>query len=403
MQALLRTGLKSCVSLRLLYVFHRIISHMPKILFLITEDWYFCSHRLPLAKAAKDSGFEIFVATRVSDHGEVITSEGFNLIPIQLVRNGKNPFTELGAIAELVGIYKRVKPDLVHHVAMKPVLYGSIAARLAGVPMVVNALAGMGYLFISSELSVKLIRLLLSKVLKVIFAYRNSRLILQNPDDLNLMVESGLARQNSLRLIRGSGVDLSVYVPSPEPEGILTIVLASRMLWDKGVGEFIESIKCLRTRGVFARFVLVGDTDASNPASIPVATLESWHSNNILEWWGRMENMPSVFAKCHIVCLPSYREGLPKVLLEAAACGRPIVTTDVPGCREIVRHRDNGLLVPVKNSLALADALQQLINDTELRKRMGKRGREIVEQEFSVERVINETLMLYNELMRSVR
>lgn len=370
----------------------------PKLLFLVTEDWYFCSHRLSIAREALKQGYDVVIATRVDRHGEEIIRAGCKLIPLRLERQSTNPMMELAAIAELIGIYRREKPDIVHHVALKPVLYGSLAALLTGVPHVVNALAGMGYAFISDRLKVRLLRSVLLATFRLLLNRPCSRLILQNQDDCDMFLRFRLVSKERVRLIRGAGVDTVTYRPTPEPSGVPVVVLPSRMLWDKGVGEFVEAAKLLQGRGVNARFVLVGDTDPHNPAAIPTEQLKAWNSDGAVSWWGRHDDMPAVFSLSHLVCLPSYREGLPKALLEAASCGRPIVTTDANGCREVVRHGENGLLVPVKNAADLADALQCLIENSELRQRMGAKGRAIVEYEFAVERIIAETMSVYKEL-----
>lgn len=378
---------------------HKVITHKkPKLLFVVTADWYFCSHRLILARVAKSKGFDVVVVTRVMNHGKQIEEEGFKLIPIGMERSGKSLLKEIVTLWELIGIYKNERPDIVHHVAMKPVLYGSFAALITRVPHVVNALTGMGYMFISSKREAILLRKIVSSAFRILLNRPNSRVILQNPDDQHLMVQSGILNSERIVLIRGSGVDTMEFSPTPEPSGMLTVVLASRLLWDKGVGEFVEAARILCKKGVSARFVLVGDTDPENPAAVPTSQLEDWNRSGIVEWWGRRDDMPHIFSESHIVCLPSYREGLPKVLLEAAACGRAIVTTDVPGCREIVRQGENGLLVPVRDSSALAEALHRLIEDPVLRRHMGENARKIALAEFSVEKVVADTLALYQQL-----
>ena len=370
----------------------------PKLLFLVTEDWYFCSHRLALACAARDAGFDVAVATRVSAHGEPIRSAGLRLIPIGLRRSGRNPWRELGAIKEITAIYRRERPDIVHHVALKPVLYGSLAAKIAGVPSIVNALAGMGYVFTSQQLSAKLLRPLISLAFR--FLLKGTRVILQNPDDRNALLAAGILKEHQVALIRGSGVDTGVFRFTPETDTVPPlVVLPARMLWDKGVGEFVTAAQILKQEGVAGRFVLAGERDPDNPSAIPQEQLHDWHTSGTVEWLGKVENMPELLAQSHIVCLPSYREGLPKALLEAAACGRAIVASDVPGCREAVRHDENGLLVPARDAVALAQALRLLIGDAALRRRFGQRGREMAEQEFSGEKVAAETLALYRELL----
>lgn len=368
----------------------------PKLLFLVTEDWYFVSHRLPLAVAARQAGYEVTVVTRAGEYSQAIRNAGLRLIPITLSRRGKNPWTEMLWVAKLTAIYRRERPDIVHHVAMKPVLYGSLAAQLTGVRLVVNALAGLGWLFTSESWLAHV----LSRGVRFTFKQllNHGSVIVQNPDDMQWLVDLGIV-SSRIHLIRGSGVEVHQFTPTPESNGEPVVVLASRMLWDKGVGEFVAAAKNLKQQGITARFVLVGAPDPANPVSIPQGLLESWHAEGVIEWWGYRNDIMQVFAQSHLVCLPSYREGLPKVLLEAAACGRAIVTTDTPGCREIVVHGDNGLLVPPRNAAALADALQTLLQDPERRSHMGIRGRERAVQEFSVGKVTAETLALYQKLL----
>ena len=371
----------------------------PRLLYLVTEDWYFCSHRLPVARAARDAGAEVVVATRVTAHGEAIRAEGFRLVPLAWRRGSHAPLAELRAIAEIVRLYRRERPDLVHHVALKPVIYGSLAAALAGVPHVVNALTGLGALFIGSSARTRLLGALARAALRPLLNRAGGRVILQNADDRLLLEERGLLRHDRVALIRGSGVDTARFTPTPEPDGPPVAVLVARMLRDKGVGEFVEAARLLKARGVAVRMQLAGPTDPDNPASIDEATLRQWHAEGILEWLGPVTDMPSLWARSHIAVLPSYREGLPKALLEAAACGRPMIATDVPGCREIVRADDTGLLVPARDAAALADAIARLAGDAALRRRLGARARAVAEAEFSEDVVVRETLALYRGLL----
>lgn len=370
-----------------------------KLLYFVTEDWYFCSHRLPLALAAQDAGYDVAVVTHVNEHAEAIRRAGIRLIPFNLSRRSMNPLSELAVLARLIVIYRKEKPNLVHHVAMKPVLYGSLAARFSGVPHVVNALAGLGYVFTSERMMARLLRCAIGTAFRVILNSGRSRLILQNYDDICMFLRKRFINEGRIRLVRGSGVDTAVFSPTPEPAGIPVVMLASRMLWDKGIKEFVEAARQLKTRKIDARFVLVGDTDTHNPSAISKEQLTAWQSEGVIEWWGRRDNMPTVLEHANIVCLPSYHEGLPKVLLEAASCGRPIVTTDVPGCREVVRNGENGFLVPMRSTVELANAMQDLIENPALRQKMGARGREIVVRELSIEKVIKETLPIYSELL----
>ncbi len=372
----------------------------PKLLFFITEDWVFCSHRLPLALAALDAGYDVVLVTKVKAHADLIRSKGIKLIPFDLDRGSMNPLKELAAIARLTSIYRQEHPDIVHHVAIKPILYGSVAAILAGVTNIINALTGMGYLFTANNLKTRMIRPFLNIAFKTVLNSKKSRLIMQNQDDLTMLVNAGMVDATRTRLIRGAGVDTKEFFFQPEPTMVMvSVVLPARMLKDKGVVEFVAAARLLRNRGVKAHFVLVGDTDSHNHAAISVTQLSYWAAEGYVDWWDRRNDMPKVLANSHIVCLPSYREGLPKALLEAAASGRPIVTTDTIGCREVVRHGINGFLVPVRSTVELADALQQLIENPELRQKMGLRGREIAVEEFAVEKIAAQTLALYRELM----
>jgi glycosyltransferase involved in cell wall biosynthesis len=314
-------------------------------------------------------------------------------------------------------LYRKLKPDIVHHVALRPVVVGGLAARLAGVKNVVSAVAGMGYAFaltpspspgesgepdgvraVSGERRVShAARRLVGFVLKRLLRLAPARgvVIVQNPDDAATVQGLGVAPER-IRLIPGAGVDTERFAPRPEPEGRPVVMLASRLLWDKGVGEFVEAARRLKGR---ARFVLVGAPDPGNPASVAEGDLYAWVQDGIVEWWGRRDDMAEVLSAAHIVCLPSYREGLPKVLLEAMACGRACITTDAPGCRDCVRDGDNGLLVPVKDAAALVAAIEQLLDDQNLRRRMGVRGRERAVAEFSQDRVIDATLAVYAEAL----
>lgn len=371
-----------------------------KLLFFVTEDWYFCSHRLPIARAAKVSGYDVVVVTRVGSHGEAIIAEGFKLIPLGMSRRSKNPFRELLALFEVIGIYWREKPDLVHHVALKPVLYGSVAARLTGCNKIINAVAGLGFVFSSNTLLARILRPAISFLFKLLFKNPNGFVIVQNPDDQKLLVSELSVEKERVVLIQGSGVDIDKFHVTNEPEGVVTVALVSRMLWDKGVGEFMAAAELLRKKGISFRSLLVGQPDNENPGSISEAQLVAWSKQEAVDWVGYVSDIPRVWSESHIAVLPSYYgEGVPKCLIEAAACSRAIVTTDMPGCREIVRDNENGLLVPARDAKSLAEALEKLIIDDRLRKKMGARGRQLVENEFSEEIVVKQTLALYDELM----
>lgn len=369
----------------------------PRLIYVVTEDWYFWSHRLDLARAAREAGYEVTVATRVTDHGERIRGEGFQLEPLEMVRRSRNPFHEVSAIAELVRLYRRVGPDVVHHVAMKPILYGSLAAWLTRVPAVINAFAGLGYAFMDERNG--LLRWGVKTALRTVLRLGHSVVLVQNHDDQDRLVGEGVVPASRTRLIAGSGIDIALYSLQPQPSGIPVIVLPARMLWDKGVGEFVEAARRLKQKDVHARFILVGRRDEHNPAAIPEIRLKEWVQEGVVEWWGHQEDMPAVYAAAMLVVLPSYREGLPKVLLEAAACGKAIVATDVPGCREIVRDRFNGLLVSPRDSMALAAAIEELLSDQEAREVMGQRSRTRVMAEWSSPRITEQVLSLYRDMV----
>lgn len=372
------------------------MSRAPRLLFLVTEDYYFVSHRLALAVAARAAGYDVCVATRVRDSGETIRGSGIRLIPFENARSGLNPFVELATLWRLFRMYRRERPDLVHHVAMKPVLYGTLAARFVGRCRVINAVAGMGWLFTSSTRIFRWFGPVLHGALRRVLSAGIA--IVQNQDDERLLVQLGVPASR-VRLVPGSGVDLQQFRPMPPPLGPPLVLLPARLLWDKGVGEFVAAARVLRERGVAARFLLAGEPDPANPASIPHAEIVKWVRDGIVEHLGWVIDMPSLLAACHVVCLPSYREGLPKSLLEAAAAGRPIVTTDVPGCRAVVTDGDNGLLVPPRDPGRLAEALARLIGDPALQQQMGARGRRRAEREFGLQAVIDKTLAIYAEAL----
>ena len=376
-----------------------ILNSKPRLLFLVTEDWYFCSHRLPLAQAAIEAGYDVVVVTRVREHAEAIRSAGIQLIPFEISRHGINPVTELLALIRLARIYLRQRPQIVHHVALKPIVLGSMAARLAGVPYKVNAVTGLGYVFTSKQTKARLLRPLMKRMLKFCMTQPGSHAIFQNPEDQDDVLKMGMGNISST-LVRGAGVDPVTFRERAESAGVPVVVLAARMLRDKGVADFVDAIKILKKRGIQFRAVLAGKPDDGSPDSIPERQLLEWHDSGVVEWWGHVTDMPGILAASHIVCLPSTdREGIPKVLLEAAASGRPIVTSDIPGCREIVRHEVNGLLVPPRNAPALADALMRLIEAPALRKEFGHAGRKLVEAGFSLQRVHSAILNVYQECL----
>lgn len=372
-----------------------------RLLYLITEDWFFCSHFLERAVAARAAGYEVLVLTRIGDggHAQRIRDAGLRLLPLRVQRRSTNPFAELGVVRQVLATYRRERPDLVHHIALKPILYGTLAARLCGLSAVINAPVGMGFVFTSASWHARLLRPMVHAGLRALLDPPGARVVFENPDDLNALVADGLVRRADCELIRGAGVDTGRFRPAPEAAGTPVVTLVARMLRDKGIGEFVEAARRLRARGVAACLQLVGEPDPGNPAAIPEAELRAWHDDGVIRWLGRREDIPEILAASHVVCLPSYREGLPKSLLEGLAAGRPLVATDVPGCREAVIDGETGLRVPARDPAALADALARLLQDPPLRARMGTRGRELAQEAFSTRIVVARTLALYDAML----
>ncbi len=371
-----------------------------KLLYVVNIPRFFVSHRLPLALGAREAGFEVHIATADGDDASIshIKALAFPFHALPLSQHGLDPLAELRALLALRRLYARLNPDLLHHVSIKPVIYGGLASRLAGGIPTVQAMSGLGYIFASQERRAKLLAGLAQPAFRLALAHANTRMIFQNPDDREVFLERRLIAREKTSVIRGSGVDEELFSPRPEVSSGLPVVLfAGRLLWQKGLGEFVEMARRLRGR---ARFRVAGYEESSSPVNVPVAQLQAWQASGLIEWLGKRDDMPQVYADSHIVCLPStYGEGLPKTLIEAAACARACVATDRPGCREIVRHEVNGLLVPPNDIDALVGAVERLIMDSSLRREMGNRGRAIVLADFTARQVIEETLALYRSLL----
>jgi glycosyltransferase involved in cell wall biosynthesis len=368
-----------------------------KILYLVSEDWYFVSHRLPMARAAQRAGYEVHVATRVGDSAEQIRREGFLLHPIHWRRGSLNPVRLLAAVLETRRVYRQVRPDLVHHVAVVPTLIGSLAAL--GLPIVrLNALAGLGFAFTSDTAKARAVRPMASLLLGWLLKRPNTAVLVQNPDDHAVLAELGVLEER-ITLIPGSGVDIDILIPMPEPAGPFTVGFVGRLLGDKGVRTLVRAHELLAQRGVAVNTLLAGEPDPSNPASIPDYLLASWRHKPNLHLLGHVEDIRSVWAQAHVAVLPSRREGLPKSLLEAAACGRPLIATNVPGCREIARDGVNALLVPMDDAEALARAIETLMKNSDLRLRLGQASRQIVATEYSGTRIGSEIVALYSRLL----
>ena len=378
----------------------------PRLLFLVTEDWYFCSHRLPIARAARDSGFTVVVATRVRAHGKQILDEGFTLRPLAWRRRGDGLLGAVRAISQIARLYRTERPDLVHHIALKPVLFGGIARRLAfegsaNAPVVVDSIMGLGSGFSEKRFGAAVRRSSLAAGVR--FATEGTRrwVIAQNPQDRAELSKLGIDEKR-IALIRGSGVDTGHFSALTDPEtGTVTIALVSRMLREKGVLDAVAAIRLLRERGLQVQLLLAGPVDLDNSGSLTIEEMASLATEPGIEWLGAVADVRTVWRRAAIALLPStYGEGLPKALLEAAACGRPIVATDVPGCREVVRHGETGILVPPNDLEPLADAIAALAGDPALRRAMGRAGRVLIERDFTEQIIARETLALYSNALR---
>jgi glycosyltransferase involved in cell wall biosynthesis len=379
----------------------------PKLLFLVTEDWYFCSHRLPVARAARDAGFEVVVAARVQAHGERIAAEGFGLRPLRWRRRGDRTFAQAAAIAEIARLYRREQPDLLHHVALKPVLYGGLARALvfgggSRGPAVIDAVMGLGSGFAAHGIAARWRRQWLRRALRLALAGNRGRVVVQNPEDGAALTALGV-NPARLSLIRGSGVDTRHFAPLPPPaEGVVTVALVARMLRAKGVLEAVAAVTMLRERNLPVRLLLAGPTDPDNPGSLTAAELSALAAAPGICWLGPVDDVRRVWREAAIAVLPStYGEGVPKALLEAAACARPIVASDVPGCREVVRKgpEQSGILVPPGDIGAFAAAIAALAADPARRAAMGRSGRRLVEDDFAEEVVARATVALYREAL----
>ena len=377
------------------------VAQRRRLLFNVNVAWFFISHRLPIARAARDAGFDVHVAADIEseDEAALISQEGMTFHRVPLSRGSLNFSRDLAYMAHVGAVIRRVRPHLVHNVTVKPVIYGSVAARLLGVPRIVNAISGLGYAFVGGSS-----RRLLSKMVKTAYrlALRDShiRVIFQNEDDMRAFLDARIVERSQTVLIRGSGVDTNAFARTAEPSGVTRIVLPARMLRDKGVVEFAEAAKLLLSEGCAASFILAGMTDDANRAALSREELAALERRTGVSWIGHVSDMPALFAGAHVICLPSYREGLPKALIEACAAARPIVTTDVPGCRDVVRDGFNGLLVKPRDAASLARALRQLIDDPGLRAQMGAAGRRRAEEEFDLATIVGATLALYREISR---
>lgn len=404
-----------------------------KLLYFIGVDWFFYSHFLERAIAAKKSGYDVVVLTGLTRSDDPLAEYGIKLIGIPFERRSLNPLGLLRNLIDVLRVLKHEKPDIVHQIALKPILIGSGACRMLGIKHVISAVVGLGFAFSSEKVSAKVTRRILSILFSVVLDKRHAKTVFENADDRAYFLEQGWVREEGAVLIRGAGVDIERFKPKslvvetepgldtdsqnhsitqhqtktdtdPGTDATVPIVmLLSRMLWDKGIGEFVEAARQLRKQhgNSYARFVLVGDPDDDNRGAIGRDQLQAWQNEGVIEWWGFKPDVENILAQATISCLPSYREGLPKSLLESLAMGLPCIATDVPGCREAVIDGVNGILVPPRESVPLAKAIDHLIQNPTLREQYGNVSRQMAISEFSVDKVNIETLQLYEAALRS--
>ena len=370
----------------------------PRILYVVTEDWYFLSHRLPMARAAKEAGYEVHVATRLKDGNAAIEREGFVPHALSWSRGSLSPAGSLSALVALRRLLRVLRPAILHNIALKPVLLGTVASLGLPAVAVVNSVTGLGSLFIGeagvSESARKMVGLALSSLVR----RKRSRTIVQNPDDRAFVIGLGAAPETVV-LIPGSGVDTKLLTPLPEPPPPVTAAYVGRMLADKGVLTLIEAFALLEKRGTALQLLLAGDCDRENPGSLAPEQLREFASLYGIQWLGHVADIREVWARAHFAVLASRREGLPKSLLEAAACGRAMVATDAPGCREIAIEGETALTAPVDNAGALADAMAKLAGDPGLRQRLAANARSLAESKFSAEAIGRQTVALYGSLI----
>jgi glycosyltransferase involved in cell wall biosynthesis len=370
-----------------------------RLLIVVNVPWFFVMHRLPIALMARERGADVHIACGEGEGAEDIISLGLPFHRLPLTRRAMAPVRDLRTICSLSRLYKQLRPDVVHHVTLKPVIYGSIAARLAGVPAVVNAFAGLGYTFSSRSLLGRLRQGATQRLLAGALRLPKQAVVFENNDDRLLLSEAGAVPAERAVVISGVGVDTAEYPLAMEPPGPVRVLLASRMLREKGVEYFVAAARKLKSDGSSARFVLVGTPDPHNPGSLTEEQLRAWHDEGVVEWQGFRRDMPRVLQEAHVVCLPTYyREGVPRILMEAASCGRPLVATNTPGCRDIVQDGVNGLLVAPHDVEGLTQALRRLVDDQNLRVRFGQASRALVERQFALPTVLDQFWRLYSQL-----
>lgn len=374
-----------------------------KILLFANTDWYLYNFRLSLIKTLSEKGWDVILISPAGKYGPILQSLGFKWISLQFSTRSVNPFQELKVLLQLFKLYRHEQPDICHHFTIKCVLYGSLVARLVGGIKIVNAVTGLGHIFIDTGMIARIFRPFIKMFYKQMLKQQNCRVIFQNNEDLNFFVETKLVDKAKTKLIRGSGVDSSKFSPENflpfSQENFVKILFASRLIKEKGIYELFEAIRFIRNKKLEVNFILAGDIYPSNPSSLSGDEIRNIKREGLIDVLGHVDDMLPVLAESDMVVLPSYCEGTPRILIEAAAMEKPIVATDIAGCRGLVENGVNGLLVPVKDVMALVEALEKLIMDSELRIKFGKAGREIVLKEFDEKIVLKKTFAVYEELM----
>lgn len=370
-----------------------------RVLFVITEDWALISHRLHLVDEAISNGFVVGLATRITKYKCMLEDRGVKIFQWNLKRKSLNPIREIYTILNLSCILRIFKPDIIHAVAQKPIIYAGLARIFYPKSGLIANLGGVGYIFTSKKFKAQVLKPIIIFLLKYVLIGNKTRLIMQNSDNINTITKSNIIKKNYIRLVRGAGVEIEKFLPHPIPNGIPIVILPGRLLRDKGVFEFSRVAQRINSKGQKALFVTVGEIDKHNPETLSKSQIDKWVESDILQHWGRREDMQKVYSKASVVCLPSYNEGLPKVLLEGASCARPLVAFDVPGCREVIEHNVNGFLIEFGNENALENSLVKLIKNKKLSEKMGKKGREMAQAKFSSQIINNQIFNIWNELI----
>lgn len=376
-------------------------STSKKLLYFIGVDWFFYSHFLDRAIAAKHAGYDVVVLTSLTISDNPLAEHGIKLVAIPFARRSLHPIRFLRTLYDVIRVFNQEKPDIVHQIALKPILIGSLAARWLGIKHVINAVVGLGFAFSSDTVPARVVKSCLSLLFHLVLDKRNAKTVFENSDDRAYFLKRGWVKEKNAILIRGAGVDIERFKPSGYAANPPIVMLLSRMLWDKGIGEFVKAAQYLKAQhgDSYARFVLVGDSDYDNRGAISREQLKAWQQQGVVEWWGFRADVEDVLAQATISCLPSYREGLPKSLLESLAMGLPCIATDVPGCREAVISGLNGMLVPARDVGSLAKAIDRLLGQPALRIQYGLASREMAVTQFSRDIVNRQTISLYQELI----